>query len=226
MNCWIIIAALNPPWHTECAPCWWLMALLPTIRVGDWNGGTSEAMGCPADCGTSEKLWDLWDTQSISLFALSSAKPPKTISRGELASQGNSAWRLLDQGECCFQQCGTQAAWGTACPHSLHINAYTELFHAYIWYLIISSHLRLESKGCANLSLLGICLSFQRLIELPLECTSRCIKMPLPANAHLYVVGAAATYESWNFNKFSKCSSAARLVVAFAVTVAFVKQKG
>lgn len=152
----------EPPWHTECAPCWWLMALLPTIpRVGHWNGGTSVAWGCPADCGTSERLkhfvercgkvlrrnqkspkmshmrdlWDLWD----SLSALSSAKPPKTNTRGEVASQGNSAWRLLGQHECCFQQCGTQVAWGTTCPHSLHINASTELLHAYdiLWSVFI-----------------------------------------------------------------------------------------
>ena len=33
------------------------MALLPTIpRVGHWNGGTSVAMGCPVDCGPSERL--------------------------------------------------------------------------------------------------------------------------------------------------------------------------
>ena len=43
------------------------------------------------------------------------------------------------------------------------------------------------------------------------------------AKARLYGVGAAASYYSWNWMFFS---AAPGLVVAFAVTVAGVKQKG
>ena len=56
---------------------------------------------------------------------------------------------------------------------------------------MISVHLRLKSKGRSNLSLLVICLSFQRLIKPPVKCTIRFVKKSSAgnANAHLYGVG-------------------------------------
>ena len=160
MNCWIIIAALNPPGtlNAHRADGWWRCCRRsPALDTGTagrawrwaapWTAGPQKGWSilwkdverCGKVLRRNQKshkmshmrdLWDLWD----SLSALSSAKPPKTNTSGEVASQGNSAWRLLGQHECCFQQCGTQAAWGTACPHSLHINVSTELLHAYDTY--------------------------------------------------------------------------------------------